>query len=357
MKHLLIVTDPGKSLDDECTLILAAGLARQGIVKFLGVVAALVPAAKRALLAKGTLKELGFADIPVGVGTDMRADNGDSAHEFCHVSYMASAGEVEPAAQLLEREFARAADKSITLLVIAGMTDVAEYLRGNEDVFKNKVEQVVIMGGVNQADDKVQLDAGGFMTPDSAANNAFDPAASNFVYRKVQEIGVPMTVLTREAAYAARVSRSIYKQMAATGHPVGMKVDESQNRMADDLWHLVNLPCGDPSRLGMPARFDRQWFCHTYCGGAGAERAANSSIWDLVQTANLYDPMTLLAAIPAFRDQFYSPHVVRVRAVDHLIIGLSKQVNGLKDRQALVDFLQRELVAALAQQTQPRVGD
>ncbi len=348
MKKIFIVTDPGKDLDDECTLVLAAALARLGLIEMLGVVAALVPSEKRALLAKGTLKELLCPDVPVGVGSDMRADNGTGEHEFTGVPYMAAAGEVEPGAAVFYRQLSNAPDKSVTLLVIAGMADVADFMRLHEAIFMAKVEQVVIMGGVKQKDDAVELNADGFMVPDSAANNEFDPAASSFVYRRVQELAMPMIVLSREAVYASRLSREVYDKMAATGHPVGLKIAKSQQRMLEDLWRCVNLPLGDVNRMGLPDRFDRKWFSEKYCEGQGLDRQATDTIWDLVKTANLYDPMTLLAALPDMRERFYAPQAVRVRGVDHLVIGVSKNVTGLKNRQDLTDYLSQQLLSALS---------
>ena len=53
--------------------------------------------------------------------------------------------------------------------------------------------------------------------PDTAHNNQFDTEASTFFYRRVQEIGIPLVVVTRFAAYASQVPRDIYDRMAATG--------------------------------------------------------------------------------------------------------------------------------------------
>src|SRR5262245_39456603 len=139
MKNLFIVTDPGKDLDDECTLVLACALARLGLVKILGVVAALVPACKRAQLAKGTLTELGYPDVPVGVGSDMHEDGGASDHEFDGVPYMSARAEVGEGSKLFIRELTNAPDNSVTLLVLAGMADVSLFMRFHEDLLVRKV--------------------------------------------------------------------------------------------------------------------------------------------------------------------------------------------------------------------------
>lgn len=38
----------------------------------------------------------------------------------------------------------------------------------------------------------------------------------------------------------------------------------------------------------------------TFCGGEGLERKADESIWDLVVSFNMYDPMALLCAVRSF---------------------------------------------------------
>ena len=43
--------------------------------------------------------------------------------------------------------------------------------------------------------------------PDTANNNTFDPVASAFFYRRCQEIGVPLVIVSRWAAYAAKARR------------------------------------------------------------------------------------------------------------------------------------------------------
>ena len=62
----------------------------------------------------------------------------------------------------------------------------------------------------------VKRDENGYMLPDKAQNNTFDFDAAQKLYRTLQEEGVPMTVVTRWAAYAAKLPLSIYDLMAKT---------------------------------------------------------------------------------------------------------------------------------------------
>jgi len=91
------------------------------------------------------------------------------------------------------------------------------------------------------------------MEPDSAANNAFDMAAARFLYRRCQELGVRLVVLTRYAAYAAKVDRSIYDEIASAGSCIGWRLRNEQRTKLELLWARANAT-DDEGRQGLPAR-------------------------------------------------------------------------------------------------------
>lgn len=47
----------------------------------------------------------------------------------------------------------------------------------------------------------------------------------------MQEVGIPLVVVAKEAAYAAAAPRGFYEGMAATGHPIGVF-----------LWEATDFP-------------------------------------------------------------------------------------------------------------------
>jgi hypothetical protein len=346
MNDLIVISDAGKDQDDELMFLLMASLVRQGVLNPLVIVANLAPALLRARLVKGQLKLTGLP-TPVGVGTDCGVPDQFHDHEFEHVPYLAPPEEIMDGNFLLVSALYAAEDKSLTLLLVSGLTDAANVLRQYEDLFLRKVRQVVIMGGVIQCCDAVQLDEDGFMTPDSASNNNFDPEAAAFLYRRLQELGLPMTILSRQAAYSVKVARAAYDRMAASGHPVGAKLAHVQRVLADDFWRKCNLQPGDPRRGKVPDRWTRQLFCETFCGGLGADRSPDGSIADLVEYVVLSDPMTLLAAVPELCQRFYVPEAVTVRGVEHRIIGLSKSKTGVRDPGELAGYLVEQILSVL----------
>ena len=365
-RRLLIVGDFGKDLDDEDTVLFLTGEQRhrrrtqmeffstpgsrkQDLFELKAVIANLAPPVKRAQLAKGTLKLLGQPHVPVGIGTDCKNSPLGHDHEFAKVTYMADESELEDGRELLVRTLEGAEDGSITLVLISGMTDIAAILRDHFDLVKAKVESVAIMGGVEveKGTNKVVIDKDGYMVPDSAANNKFDMDSAIYTYRRLQELGIPLVILTRAAAYACKVPRSFYDELAATGHPVGIKLRDSQQGSIEALWQKVNLPVGHEGRAKMPERLNRDWFCDTFCAGKGKDRTGADSIWDLIQSFNLYDPMTLIAAVPELRERFYDPTVVKVGETEHLIIGVSDALPGVKDAEALADYMLKRCLLSL----------
>ena len=67
---LVVVSDAGRTVDDELALVLLRAFAERGLVQPTAVVANVSPALARARLVRGTLDTLGLYHVPVGVGTD-----------------------------------------------------------------------------------------------------------------------------------------------------------------------------------------------------------------------------------------------------------------------------------------------
>ncbi len=297
-QRLIVIGDFGEDLDDEDTLLLhdgerrkrelaflnTHGSRRQDLFELKAVVANLAPPRERARLAKGTLKQIGQPHVPVGVGTDCGNQVGEKIKKLQNIPYLAGDDEVEEGAPLLLRTLQDADDNSLTLVLISGLTDIAAVLREHDDLVKLKVRSVAIMGGVKLilGTDDVFVNDEGFFEPDDAANNKFDMESAKFVYRRFQELAIPMIILTRFAAGACQVPRSFYEDLAATGHPVGVKLLKSQQASIESLWKRANMAADDPHREKLPARCDKAWFCGQFLAGKGLERTGEDTIWDLV---------------------------------------------------------------------------
>lgn len=333
-----IISDPGEDLDDEMAMVMLRYLIGRGYVECKGVVTNLKPSADRARLMRGTLDTLGLWEVPVGYGTD----GGSILHEetFCASasSYMPAvnsqrAGSILPGRALLQRIFTDASSNSIALICISSLKDVALFLRDNTALFISKCHSITIMGGVEDFDED---DTTNPLIPDTAQNNTFDMGASKFLFARCQQLGVPLIVLSRHAAYACPVSRQIYDTMQKTNNPIAGRLKQAQRSSIENLWNRARAPVGDASRMGLPPRCDVPWFQNTFCGGATIEGA---SCWPYIQTFNMYDPLALIVAVPALRERFFESKKKTHKNVTHQVLGASKDLHGVREPPALHHFM------------------
>ena len=88
--------------------------------------------------------------------------------------------------------------------------------------------------------------------------------------------------MTRFAAYACQVPRTIYDDMAATGSRIGQHLQWAQRQSIEKLWQRACAPEGSATRQKLPNRCDQSWFCDTFCGGEGKGRSSHDGCWELV---------------------------------------------------------------------------
>jgi ADP-ribose pyrophosphatase len=201
---------------------------------------------------------------------------------------------------LLKKELERVPDESAVWLINSGMADPAALLKDAPELVKRKTAKVVIMGGVGS-----HVDTRGFVVADQRAyNNTTHQSSADFVYAHVQELGLPLVVVSKEAAYAAAVPRSLYDGMAATGHPIGLYLQNQQRQSLANLWEGIH-------KGHLPPALTPEWFFRTFTDvdlNRPAGQAALSDakahvedferVWKQVAKFNLYDPLALLAATP-----------------------------------------------------------
>ena len=343
--EFLVTMDPGQDLDDEMLLVLLAALTKRGLLTCRGVVTCLAPAEMRARLAAGTLRSLGLSTVPTAAGTDGGGAGDDaSIEQMKRVDYLTRASSIvgglndRAGFSLMRKALQAAPDRGIVLVVVSSLKDAAELLREEEDLFKRKVREVVIQGGVQSFEPGVAAD-GVMLVPDSAHNNEFDSASSAFIYRRCQELGVPLLVISRYAAYGAPVPRGIYDEMAAGGGRIGKHLQTVQCGSIERLWQRACAPDGSAERAGLPSRCDKAWFVETFCGGDGSEREGSDSIWDCVKTFNMYDPLALVAVVPSLAQRFFNYDEFIVNGTSHRVIGVSKERPGIKAGCGLQEWL------------------
>ena len=332
--ELCVISDPGEDLDDELAMVFLRHLvARDPSLRVRCVVCNLRPAQKRAALMRRTLDALDLAHVPVGAGQEVVPETKAPQASWDFLPESAPLGEGQA---LLKEAFDASHDGALTLLCISALTDAAEFLENHTEVFRRKVREVVIMGGVQTPITNALL------VPDDAANNAFDPKAAAYFYRRLQELDVPMVIVSRAAAYACPVPQKLYDELAATGNRVGVRVRDAQREANSRLWRRSHA-LGE-ARAHLPDRCDPTWFRATFCDGRGADLGSNDDVWDLVVGFNLYDVIALLACDPSLRRHHFAPHVHRVNSTAHALIGLRGGETNVRDAPATRAYLEEGIL-------------
>merc|ERR1719277_1595784 len=115
--------------------------------------------------------------------------------------------------------------------------------------------------GISDDEDYIQV-----MQPTDAHNNEFDRDASAYFYTRCQELGVPLVVLSRFAAYGCPVQKKVYDLMVRcpVPNPTLCRLQRAQRDSIETLWTHV---CTGGI---LPPRCDKKWFCDTFCSGEGA---------------------------------------------------------------------------------------
>ena len=349
-KNLVMFSDTGETNDQELALVLSRSLSfinsaveggpDGGLIDLKLVVGS---STARSTLAKGTLDVLGMSATEVGVGTLKTAKNDADAEKFSRLvektgfMYLPK----EPQTDFLQatlKQYVGAAPKSITMLLLCALTDAAKFIESHEDMFAEKTKRVVMLGGVDETS-FLQAGTEGFLEPDmAAAKFKENEAAAALVMRTCQERGVQMVIMTRFATGAASVDAFIFDELAATGHPVAMRMKDNQADTLETLWRKVAHPNGPQ---GLPARCNRAWFADLFCGGSPdiATVSSEGPIWPHIRAITFFDSVALLCVHDLLLNTFFEPQKRTVRGVQHLIIGLNSGHHGIKEIRNLQNFL------------------
>ena len=253
--------------------------------------------------------------------------------------FLANAPEVRKDGQaVLIEQLEASADKSVTLLAIAGMTDFQDVLHACPDLVKQKVREVVIMGDVKRKKDSRKFkettkngepnpafrkdfsqdpegavkDSKGFVKRDKRAyNNLTDATAAKLFYRDVQAAEIPLKFLSKEAAYRAAVSPGFYEDIGETGHVVGQYLRDVQKSALEELWNGI-------IKRELPEHLNLRWFVNTFTSKKPGDEELKQlerqppsfdEMWNggEITKLNLYDPLTLLAAVDASCAMLFNP--------------------------------------------------
>ncbi len=358
--QIVYIGEIGNDPDEEGSLAYLAGLERLGLIHLSCVIANRNPALERAQLARGTLDKLGLPGVPVCIGTNYGSRQSNEDTQF-GAPYKSTRTVFPKGGDWFWDFLKEVEDRSVAIVCASGLTDMAEMLKRNTKGFTNrfellraKVGHVSIMGGVEEQDSVPTLDDLDLLQPTWAAtNNGHDWAAAEYAYSMLQRLRIPTVVISKWAAYAASVPRDAYDALAATGHPVGMRLQQMQEAMIQPLWFRANLPGDDPRREGLPPVLGKAWFSKTFCGGKDLSAMdGGGRIWNEILVFNLYDQTAVMAAIPNICNEHFSPVQVKVGIAPSgyalSIIGVNQANHQVRDPANTRAHLVETMLAGLA---------
>nr|WP_238601300.1 type III secretion system effector XopQ [Xanthomonas arboricola] len=315
-RDTVLFTDPNKDPDDVVAYTIGKQLQVAGFVRLTDVAVTLGDASvreERARLAKGVFNRLHLPDVRVSRGQDypMTAKQAEDHAKFLQEGNALRAESAEICGHSLPalHERLMQAPQGLNMVVIAGMTDAHALVDGHPDLVRERVKSITIMGGVEPA-----RNADGCVQPDARAyNNATDLDAARGLYRKAQQLHIPLRIVTKEAAYKTAVSPSFYEGLAKSRHSVGRYLEDVQKNALNGLW--------DGIQAGLLPGLDQAWFFRTFTADAlpqanspqdGANQAmAFDQVWPKVTKLNLYDPLTLLASVPGAASMLFTPRQIQ----------------------------------------------
>lgn len=360
--NVVMMGEYGTDPDEVLSLILASWMVRKGYINLLAVIGNHEHALMRAQNAKFVLNELALPYVSVGMGE--RGFGATSKDTESNPLFLAPTHQLQRGRHLLRWTLEQAEDKSVVLVLNSGFTDAVWLWMDAPDLFKQKVRQVVIMGGIEVDGTAPRLNGEGFLVPSlgvsGAANNCFDPGATLHLYDLLQRHGIPAVITTRYAAYGCMMPFSVYDTLAGTNHTIGQRLDMHQRAAIDGLWKRVHAPVGSEERGSLPADRDRAWFVSRFCGGIDPPVGGQGDIVPFMAAVALYDPMNLIAAVPELLGRFYDPLEVRVEcrgtSTTYQVVGITQELHGVAHEHGLRRFMQKGMVGALELGRQPIVA-
>ena len=154
--NLVLLSSTAGSPDADLSLVMAAAMARMGVIQLKAVVSSALPARSRAMWVRNTLDCLDLADVPVGVSSivETTEDRKEASAQAAEAMLSAQNSGRPPdadAADLLLQLYDEAEDHSVALVLTGTCIDLAAFVREHAPLFAAKTACVTMMGTVDEA--------------------------------------------------------------------------------------------------------------------------------------------------------------------------------------------------------------
>jgi len=304
-ENIVLVSDPNLDPDDLISYLLISHYVKSGDIALKAIITTLgdkKTRVKRAKFAIGVFKSLDL-DIPVAYGDDYTIENLDKAYNDLGYLEGNSVKAVEfedlavnpliEANNLLYKTFNDAEDKSLSVVLNAGMYDISEFIKKHKSLFLQKIKKISVMGGIDF--DKVK--DGCFLPCYKSYNNATCyPAAIN-IFKTAQENNIPLYITPKETIYSVGLSARYYDEFETDNRLAGKFLFDVRKDALKSMWKAV--------KDGLYPHRDEKWFFDyfTFLDYENDRDKINkiredfNLVWENGLKINLYDPIAVFSIL------------------------------------------------------------
>ena len=309
-QNIIVLTDPNKDQDDLICLIMLNTLQKEGVLCCKGVIATHgdnKTVLKRAKYISGISNYLD-AGFPVCCGRGKTKTHYSDNKFFMNnevkkiLKFADKKSISKDSIKFLKNIFDEAEDKSLDLLIIADMTDIADFIKLYPELFLLKIRTVNIMGGLilEKGENYLEIDK-------TCANNAHDLVAAKYFHDFLKTHKIKASVINRVAATQTAVSPQFYKDFD--------KFDNLVLHHASQFWKNQFAELNFITLKGKSSKHRTlDWILKTFTNVPENEwdtyrkmpknMKTAKVLTELVTKLNLYDPLTLIAAIDKYKSEF-----------------------------------------------------
>ena len=346
--EVIAITDFGCDHDDELAFVVSRALEKLGLIKIIGVVVNHSSDDKRAKLVKSALNYLGFDQtLPVARGSDDAPKSKPKSYEF-KAAYMNDAVQIEADGQILIKDLCEKAvtkNKKVNLVLLSGMTDARNFIKNNLELAEKSIAKVSIMGGIKVIKGKAVLNDQKHIIPSGVYNNAVG-TSSNIpsvsveaieLYKILQELKIPITITTREAAYEAHITPEFYDKLAEIPSDVTARLQSGQKKAIEEvIWNFFLHERGiemfwEKFTDGKPETLEKLKLLPE-----NPPYPEGKSPYQFVNKLIPYDPLTIMASFIPESTNLFIPQKLNNQLE---IIGIDKHNTGIVNAKTLVSLL------------------
>lgn len=311
MQKFVIFTDPNKDVDDLIAIIMLNNMKKAKLIDIAGIVTthgSSETTFKRAVYTQGVCRLMGnnlsiCAGVPEIHQDDLSNRKANSFYDAFGLDKIMASSDLKKvktdSESYLKEIFEKAEPKSLEVLAIAQVNDIQNFIEKHSELFCEKVRTVFIQAGFEEKENMpAHDDSYNLMCNIDAARKLF-----NFLLKEK----IQTNFIHRSAVLEVQVGMNFYKNFNESGTLIGSHVYNAQQQFIRSMYK--GIFSGETL-----ARQTPEWFYKIFTDiddkeyekfkNAGLKSEIIDEVMSRVTKLNLYDPLTLLAAIDEYKPMF-----------------------------------------------------